>query len=129
MCSATYLHEVKRCSEIARPGNELFFGDGGQFGDGVANCAHMAHRLNDIAAARFALAANHRRAFRDPAQRFTQILGAVNKRHVIGVLIEVVLIIRRREHFGLVDIIDAQGFKLPGFAHVADAYFSHHRES
>ena len=53
-------------TDIASARNELFLRNCAQLGDAVANRAHVAHSFDDVAAAGFALAANHRRAFGDP---------------------------------------------------------------
>ena len=53
----------------------------------------MAHRLDDVAASGFALAANHRGAFGDSAQRLTEIARAANERRRERVFVDVILVV------------------------------------
>ena len=87
----------------------------------------MAYGFDDVAAAGFALAANHRRAFRDAAQRFAQVLRAADERHRKLVLIDLILVVGGRQHFRFVDIVDAERFQALRFREVADAGLGHHR--
>ena len=75
--------------------------------------AHVPHRFHDIARARFALGANHRRAFGDAPQRFAQIPRAANERHLETVLPDVVLFVGGREHFALVDVSRLRALPAP----------------
>ena len=43
-------------------------------------------------------------------------------------LVDVVLFVGGREHFALVDVIDAQRFEHPSLHEVADARLGHHRD-
>jgi hypothetical protein len=69
------------------------------------NRAHVPHRFHDVARARLAFGANHRRAFRNASQRFTQIPRAAHKRHAIIVLPHMILFVGGGQHFALVDEI------------------------
>ena len=77
----------------------------------------------------FALGADHRRAFRDAPQRLAQIARAANERHFEVALVDVVFFIGGRQHFALVDVIDAQRFQNARFREVADARLGHHRNA
>ena len=87
----------------------------------------MAHRFHDVAAARLTLAANHRRAFGNAAQRLAQVLGTAHEGNQELVLGDVILFVGGREHFGLVDVIDAERLEALRFREVADARLGHHR--
>ena len=76
-----------------------------------------------------ALGADHRRAFGDAPQRFAQIARAADERHFEVVLVDVVLFVGGRQHFALVDVIDAQRFENARFREVADARLGHHRNA
>ena len=91
--------------------------------------AHVAHRFDDVARARFALGANHGRAFGDAPQRFAQIARAADERHFEVVLPDVVFFVGGREHFAFVDEIDFQRFEHLRFGEMADAHFGHHRNA
>ena len=89
--------------------------------------ANVADRLDDIARSRFTLGADHRSAFSDTPQRFTQIARAANERHTEIALVDVMLFIGRRQHFALVDVVDFKRFENPSLRKMADARFRHHR--
>jgi len=122
------LHEFERRAEIARAQHEFFFRHRGKDCDLVGDRANVAHGLDDIPAARFTLAANHRRAFGDAPERFTEIARAAHERHVVLVLVDVILIVGRREHFGLIDEVDAERLKRLRLGQVTDANFRHDRD-
>ena len=88
----------------------------------------MAHRLDDVAAAGLALAANHRRAFGDPPQRFAEIARTAHERHLELVLVDVVLVVGRRQHFGFVDEVDAERLQRLRLGQVTDAHLGHDRD-
>ena len=88
----------------------------------------MAHSFDHIAGAGFALGADHRRAFADAAQRFTQVAAAANKGHLEVVLVDMVRFIGRGEHFRLIDVIDPDRFQDLRLDKVTDAAFRHHRD-
>ena len=90
--------------------------------------ADVADRFDDIAGAGFALGPDHRGAFGDAAQSFAQIARSADERDLVSLLIDVVLFVGGREHFALVDIIDAQRFEDPSLHEVADARLGHHRD-
>jgi hypothetical protein len=56
----------------------------------------VPHGLNDIPRTRFALGADHRRAFGDSPQRFPKIATAAHKRHFEFVFVDVEIIIGGR---------------------------------
>src|SRR4029077_5353913 len=87
-----------------------------------------ANGLDDVARARFTLGANHRRAFRDAPQRFTEIARAADERYTIVVLPDVILFVGRSEHFAFINKVDFERLQYFGFGEVADADFRHHRD-
>ena len=89
----------------------------------------MAHGLDDVARPGFALGSDHRRAFRDPAQRFAEVARAADERHLEVALVDVVLFIGGRQHFALVDVIDLQRFEHPSLREMADARLCHYRNA
>src|SRR2546425_311724 len=59
--------------------------------------ACVAHCLDDISCARFALGPDHGGAFRDAAGRLAKVAAAADKGHLERMLVDVVLLVRRRE--------------------------------
>src|SRR3712207_6989468 len=56
-----------------------------------------------------ALGADHRGALGDPAQCLAQVGGPADERHGELALGDVVRLVGRGEHLGLVDVVDAEG--------------------
>jgi hypothetical protein len=68
----------------------------------------VADRLDDVAGAGLALGADHRGALGDPAQSLAEVGGPTHEGHLEGVLVDVVGLVGRGEHLGLVDVVDLQ---------------------
>ena len=68
----------------------------------------MPDGLDDIAGTGFALGADHGRPLGDPPQRLTQVAAAADERDLESMLVDVVLLVRRGQHFALVDVVDAE---------------------
>ena len=64
--------------------------------------------FDDVARARLALGADHRRAFADAAQRLAQVAAAADERDRELPLVDVVLLVGGGEHLALVDVVDAR---------------------
>jgi hypothetical protein len=107
---------------------ELFFAERGELFHLTNNGADVAHGLNDIARARFALGANHRCAFGDTPKSFTEIAGAADEWHLEAVLPDVVLFVGGSEDFALVDVVHFERFEDLRLREVADAHFGHYRD-
>src|SRR5690606_234915 len=88
--------------------------------------AHVAHGLDDIAGAGFALGADHRRTFTDAAQRFPEVSGTAHEWHREPPLVDVMRVIRWGEHFALVDVVDLERLQHLRFHTVADTDLGHH---
>ena len=83
-----------------------------QHGEGLHllhDLPHVLDGVDHVAGSGFTLGANHGRAFGDAAQGFAQVARSADKRGGEGVLVDVVQLIGRREHFALVDEVDAAG--------------------
>ena len=85
----------------------------------------MAHGLHHVARAGLALGADHRGALGDAAQRLAQIAGAADERHVELGLVDVIRVVGRGQHLGLVDVVDVDGLQHLGLHEVADAALGH----
>ena len=90
--------------------------------------ARVAHRLDHVPGARLALRADHGRAFRNAARGLAEVAAAADERDLERVLVDVVLLIRGREHFGLVDVVDAEGLQDLSLDKMADPALGHHRD-
>ena len=66
----------------------------------------MADGLYDITGTWFPFGTDHGCTFTDTTECFTEIFGTADKRNLELVLIDMVDVIGRREHFTLVDIVD-----------------------
>ena len=91
--------------------------------------AHVAHRLDDVAGAGLALGPDHRRALADAAQRLAEVAAAAHERHLELVLVDVVLLVGRGQHLGLVDVVDLERLEHLGLGEVADAALGHDRDA
>ena len=72
-----------------------------------------------------ALRADHARALGDAAQRLAEVRRAAHERHGEGPLVDVVLAVGRREHLGLVDVVDAERLEDLGLGEVPDPALGH----
>ena len=90
--------------------------------------AQVADRLDDVAGAGLALGADHARALADAPQRLAEVGGAAHERHGEGPLVDVVRLVGRGEHLGLVDVVDTERLEDLGLGEVADAGLGHDRD-
>src|SRR5262249_8182810 len=88
--------------------------------------SHMPDGFDDIARTSFAFGTNHGRAFRYAPHRFAQIASPTNKRNTVVMLPDVVLFVRRRQHFALVNEVHFQRLQHLSFGKVPDAPLGHH---
>src|SRR5215217_110939 len=121
-------HEVERRLELLGGGRQLHVVERLEAPDLRADPAQVAHGLDDVAGAGLALGADHRRALADPPQRLAEAGGAADERHLEGPLVDVVGLVRGREHLGLVDVVDLERLQHLGLGEVADAGLRHHRD-
>ena len=88
----------------------------------------VALGLDDVAGAGLTLGPDHRRALGDPAQRLAQVAAAAHERHLELVLVDVALLVGRRQDLGLIYVVDLERFEHLGFDRVADAALGHDRD-
>ena len=81
--------------------------------DLAADRAHVRRRVGDVTGAGLALGADHRRALGDPAQRLAEVGRAADEGHGELPLVDVVGVVGRGEHLGLVDVVDAEATAAP----------------
>src|SRR5205814_7485209 len=86
---------------------QLRFVEPGKTFDATGDLANVPDRFDDVAGARLALAPDHRRSLVDAAKGFTQVASAAHERNVELALVDMELLIRRRQDLALVDVVDA----------------------
>ena len=90
--------------------------------------AHVLDGVDHVAGAGLALGADHGCTFGDAAESFTQVACAADEGRLEGVLVDVVGLVGRGEHFGLVDEVDAELLQDLRFGEVSDAGLRHDRD-
>lgn len=93
--------------------------------DGALHGAAVAHSLHNVACAGLALGADHGGALSNAAQRLTKVTAAAHKGHLEVVLVDVMHLVRGREHLGLVDVVHAEALEDLRLHEVADARLGH----
>ena len=122
-----FAHEFIRRAQIPRRRHKFVVGhilDAAHF---AKHLAGVPNRLYDVAGAGLALGADHSGAFADAAERLAQVAAAAHKRHFEIVLVDVIVLVGGRQHFGFVDVVHAQRFQYLRLDEMADARFRHHR--
>ncbi len=97
-------------------GVEFFFAEDGEDFHLLHDLPNVLDGVDNVAGAGLTFGANHGCAFGDAPQSLAKITRAADEWNLEGVLIDVVSFVGRREHFGFVDVIDAellQEFALP----------------
>ncbi len=89
--------------------------------------AHVRDGVDDVARARLAFRPDHRRAFRDPPESLAEVRRAADERDGELPLVDVVSEVGRRQHLGLVDVVDLERLENLRLGEVADAALRHHR--
>ena len=111
-------------------------GQGEQFvGVGRLESAHLgqdraqvSHGLDHIAGPGLTLGTDQARALADASQRLAQVRRAAHEGHGEGPLVDVVLLVGRRQHFGLVDVVHVERLEDLGLGEVTDAGLGHDRD-
>jgi hypothetical protein len=108
------------CSSLAATYSSVSSSDGSRR-ISPADRAHVADGLDDVAGAGLALGADHRRALGDAPQRLAEVGRAAHERHLERPLVDVVGLVGRRQHLGLVDVVDLERLQHLRLDEVADA--------
>ena len=109
-------------------GVEFFFAEDCQDLHLLNDLADVLDGVDNVAGAGFALGADHGGAFGDAAQGLAQVAGAADEGDLEGVLVDVMGFVGGGEHFGFVDVVDAEFLQNLGFGEVADAALGHDRD-
>ena len=121
-------HELERRAQLLRLGVELLLAQRLEPADAAEDRAHVRDGVDDVAGARLALRADHRRALRDPPERLAEVRAAADERDGELPLVHVVLEVGRRQHLGLVDVVDLERLEDLRLDEVADPALRHHRD-
>jgi hypothetical protein len=113
--------------ESSRPREKLVVAHVGQASDAGLHRPHVAHCLDDVPGAGLALRADHGRALADAAQRLAEVGGAAHEGHREPPFVDVVGVVGWRQHFGFIDVVDAERLENLGLDEVSDPGFSHYR--
>ncbi len=90
--------------------------------------AQVLDRVDDVARSRLALRPDHRGAFADAAERLAEVPAAADERDLVVVLVDVVLLVGRRQDLALVDEVDLERLEDPRLGEVPDAALGHDRD-
>ena len=88
----------------------------------------MGGRVGHVTGAGLAFGADHRRTLADTPQRLTQIRCTADERHGELPLVDVVGVVGRRQHLGLVDVVHTEALQDLRLDEVTDAGLGHHRD-
>src|SRR5205814_1358739 len=80
------------------------------------------------AGARLALGADHRRALADATERLAEITAAAHEGDPERELVDVEVLVGRRQHLRLVDVVDGERLEDLRLDEVADARLRHDRD-
>lgn len=105
------LEQVEGGADFLGKDAQLLVGHVGSLCDFRVDGAHVLDGLDDVAGAGLALGADHGGALADAAQGLAEVAAAAHEGHAVGVLLDVVDVVGGREDFGLVDVVDADGFE------------------
>ncbi len=120
------LHERQRCLQLLGPLEQLGLVGLGDLAHVADDVSQVADGLDDVAGSGLALGPDHRSALGDATQGLTEIGGSAHERHVEAELVDVMGLVGRGEHLGLVDEVDAERLQDLGFDEVTDADLGHH---
>ena len=88
----------------------------------------MRGRVGDVAGAGLALGPDHGRALGDAPQRLAEVGRPAHERHGELPLVDVVGVVGRGQHLGLVDVVDAEALQDLRLDEMPDAGLGHHRD-
>src|SRR5258706_3123642 len=109
--SLTFDQELHRGSDLLRFVDELGVVEALQLANAGVDSASVPHGLDDVSSSGLTLGADHGRAFGDAPQRLAQVTTPAHEGNLERVLVDVILLVGRREHLGLVDVVDAKSLE------------------
>ena len=107
-------------------GVKFFFAEHCQDFHLLHDLADVLNGVDDVSSAGLALGADHGCAFGNAAQGFAKIARSAHERDVERMLVDVMSFVGRRQHFGFVDVIDAEFLQNLRLSKMPNAALSHH---
>ena len=124
--SRDLVDEIDRGAQLLGEAVTLFAARDREPVDLASDGTQVAHGLDDVARSGLALAANEARALADAPQRLAEVCGAAHEGNGERPLVDMMCLVGRREHLGLVDVVDPERLQDLRFGEVADAALRHH---
>src|ERR1700688_1924028 len=109
-------------------GVEFFFAKDGEDFHLLHDLADVLDRVDDVAGAGLPLGTDHGRPFGDAPQGFSKIARSADERNFESVLVDMMSFVGGREHFGFVDVVDAEFLQDLRLRKMPDAALGHHRD-
>src|SRR6202166_2228533 len=126
-CFRNHPDEFVRRAVLFGLGVEFFFAEDGENFHLLHDLADVLDRVYNVAGARFPFGADHGCAFGDAAQRFAKIARPAHEWNIERMLVDMMSLVGRRQHFGLVDVVDAEFLQDLRFRKMSNAALRHHR--
>src|SRR5258705_14002410 len=120
--------QLVRGAQVLRLGHQLLGRERREPPDAGDDGAHVADCLDDVAGAGLALRTDHGRSFADAPERLAQIAAAADEGDAEGELVDVEVLVRGRQHLGLVDVVDRESFQDLRLDEVPDPRLRHDRD-
>ncbi len=98
-----------------------------QLADAGVDSTSVPYGLDDVSSSRLAFGADHRGAFGNAPQRLAKVATPADEGDLEQVLVDVVLLVGRRQHLGLIDVVDAKRLEDLRLDEMSDAALRHHR--
>src|SRR5450631_4386261 len=122
------LDQLVRGLQLFRRDIQLVLAHRRQPADLAADLAHVHGRVGDVTGPGLALGSDHCRTLADPAKGLAQVGRAADERNRELPLVDVVRVVRRGQHLGLVDVVHAQALQHLRLDEVTDPGLGHDRD-
>ena len=123
--AGSLLEQVEGSLNVLGVSVELLVAHGRHALDLALDGALVAHGLDNVAGTGLTLGADHGSTLGDTSERLTEVLGTADEGNLEVVLVDVVLVVSRGEHLGLVDVVDTDSLEDLGLDDVANSYLGH----
>lgn len=107
--TSSFLEEMKWGPDFARINVKFLVGHGSSSVDLSHEGTLVTDCLDDVASASLALGADEGSTLGDATKGLAEIACATNERDLERVLVDMMGVVRRREHLRLVDVVDTDG--------------------
>src|SRR4051794_4737247 len=121
-------NDLHRGSELLGLGSELLAAESAEPLDAADDPAEVADGLDDVAGPGLTLGADHRGALADPAKSLAQVGRAAHEGGLESVLVDVVRLVGRGQHLGLVDVVHLERLQDLRLGEMSDTGLCHDRD-